>query len=117
MTDANFQMHLRESKLPIIAVFFAEWSGSCHLLAPVLRSLSVEYRNRLIVGRLDVDTNRKITESCHIHTLPTLLFFQNGQEQNRIIGLSPRHVIENKLQRILNMTEIEPSGGESCNAH
>ena len=101
LTDTNFQKEVLESQLPVLVEFGADWCGTCHILAPMIEELMVEYEGKFKVGKIDVDQNKSITRGYGIVELPTLLFLNQGQVVDHIIGAVPKSVLAEKLRAVL----------------
>jgi thioredoxin 1 len=95
--EVNFQDEVIESKLPVLAVFEADWSGTCEIMTPILEDLCEEFRGRVKIGLIDFDSNGKLKEEYCINNIPTLIFFNGGEIVDHITGLAPRHEIAGKL--------------------
>lgn len=100
LTDQNFQHAVLESAQPVLVDFWADWCRPCHMIAPVIEELAVMYAGLLTVGKLDVDTNLQTAQRYGIRSLPTLLFFKDGQVREQIIGAKPRHDITAALHTL-----------------
>lgn len=101
ITDSNFQQEVIDSGKPALLDFWAEWCGPCRMIAPIIEDLAKEYGDRVIIGKVNVDENDQITTQFGIRSIPTLLFFKNGQVVDKIIGAVPRAMIEEKLKDLL----------------
>ena len=78
-----------------IVDFYADWCGPCKMLTPVLESLN--YENIL---KVNVDNNRELSNSFGIMSIPTLIFFKDGEVKNKIIGFTTKEEIENILENL-----------------
>ena len=101
LTDTNFEEKVVESKRPVLVEFEAGWSGLCHILEPTMKELAKRFRRQVQIGKLNVEQNRRIADKYDIHTVPTLLFFRDGQVVDHIVGAAPRGAIAAKLCRLL----------------
>jgi thioredoxin 1 len=81
----------------VLAVFEAGWSGTCDIMMPILESLCDEFNGRVKIGLIDIESNGKLSEEYHIDNIPALVFFNNGEIVDHIIGLVPKHIIADKL--------------------
>ena len=102
VTDANFQEVVAGSDKPAIVDFWAEWCGPCRMLTPIIKDLSVEYEGRVVVGKVDVDSNPGVSSQFGIRNIPTILFFKNGQVVDKQVGVVPKGVLVQKIESILN---------------
>jgi thioredoxin 1 len=100
-TEDNFRDEVINSKQPVLAVFEAEWSGTCDIIKPMLEDLCGEFKGRAKIGIIDIDNNGKLAEEYRIINIPALVFYKNGEIEDHIIGSVPRHVIAEKLNHIV----------------
>jgi thioredoxin len=98
LTDATFQDTVKAHSLMLIDCW-AAWCGPCRMIAPVVDELAKDYAGRITVAKLNVDENPKTAEEFCVVSIPTLLIMKNGNEVDRIIGVCPKQVIEEKLQK------------------
>lgn len=97
LNEANFQDEVLNCKQPVLAVFEADWSGTCDIMTPILEDLCDEFKGRVKIGLIDIDSNMKLAEDYRILNLPSLVFFNNGEIVDHISGSAPRQVIAAKL--------------------
>lgn len=97
----NFQKVLEENENVVID-FWAEWCGPCKPVGEVLEELSEEFSNRMVVAKLDVDSNQEIAASFGITSIPTVIFFKNGKPKEQIIGALPKNEIKKWIEKNLN---------------
>jgi len=118
LTEENFQSEVLESTKPVLVDFWAEWCGRCHAMAPVIEELAVDFEGHVIVGKLNIDDNMSLAMEYGIRSIPTLLFFKDGQIVDQVIGIAPKKVIADNITQLLE----EPSAtiavvGETDNPH
>lgn len=93
LKEKNFKDVIKEGVW--IVDFYADWCGPCKMLSPVLESL--EYDNIL---KVNVDAFGELAASFGVMSIPTLIFFKDGVEKNKIIGFTSKEEIENVLENL-----------------
>ena len=77
--------------------FWADWCGPCKMLAPLIESLDKEYEGRVTVGKVNVDDEQELAIRYGVMSIPTVIFFKNGQEIDRKVGVMPPQVFTQVL--------------------
>ncbi|GAB4312356.1 MAG: thioredoxin [Bacteroidales bacterium] len=102
ITDANFdEIVLQEKEKPVIVDFWAEWCGPCRMVGPIVQEIGQEYEGKVVVGKLDVDSNPGTSVKFGIRNIPTILFFKNGEVVDKQVGAVPKQVLVAKLEKLL----------------
>jgi thioredoxin 1 len=101
LTDSNFEELVLTSDKPALVDFWAEWCGPCRTIAPIVEELSKEFEGKVVIGKIDVDSNPEVTGKFGIRNIPTLLFFKGGQMVDKQVGLVPKSVLVDKLNKLL----------------
>lgn len=97
ITDSNFNEEVLQTKGVVLVDVFAEWCGPCKAMSPTIDKIAEEYKDRVKVGKLDVDKNPNTPGRYNILSVPTLLFFKDGKLVDTQIGLISKQVLEKKL--------------------
>ena len=84
----TFDKALEEGKLMMVD-FWAEWCGPCQMLGPVIESLAEEYEGRAVVGKVNTDEEQELAIRYRVMNIPTVLFFKDGKEIERRVGVMP----------------------------
>ncbi len=101
VTDANFETEVLKSDIPVLVDFWAVWCGPCRMIHPIIEELANEYDGKLKVARLDVDKNNQTASTYKIMSIPSLLFFKNGEKVDQLIGAVPKQQIVEKVDTVL----------------
>ena len=98
VTDANFQELVSGNKL-LVVDFWAEWCGPCRMISPVIDELAREYEGKVLIGKLNVDENSEIVGQFGIRSIPTILFFKNGELVDKHLSASQKSAFKNVLDK------------------
>ncbi len=101
VTDATFDRVVLNADRPALVDFWASWCGPCRSVAPVVEDLAEAYAGRALIAKLNVDANQATARRYRVMSIPTLIFFRDGQEVDRVTGAQPKHVLEQKLKALL----------------
>lgn len=100
ITDSNYQALLTEGK-PVVIDFWAPWCGPCKMVAPIIEELAEEYKDRVIIGKCDVDENGDLPGEFGIRNIPTVLFFKNGEVVDKQVGSATKSTFDAKIKALL----------------
>jgi thioredoxin 1 len=101
VSDADFEQTVLRNEKPVLVDFWADWCGPCHLVAPVIEEIAFEHRDRLVVGKLDVDANPEVSRRFGILSIPSMLLFVDGVEKLRLVGARGKAQILSELAPFL----------------
>ena len=96
----NFEQEVLQNDQPVLVDFWAEWCPPCKAIGPVIEEVATEFEGVATVGKVDVDENGALAQRYDIRSIPTLLFFKNGQEVDRIQGVVPKSELTSKLTAV-----------------
>ncbi len=100
-TDATFSQDVLKSDKPVLLDFWAEWCGPCKMIAPILDEIATEYKDKLRIAKIDIESNPQTPPKYGIRNIPTLILFKGGQEAKRVIGAMPKRRLEAELEPAL----------------
>jgi thioredoxin 1 len=101
VTDGSFQSDVLESDQPVLVDFWAEWCQPCKMLLPTIEAVASTYDGRAKVYKMDIDENRVIAAQHNISTIPTLLFFKDGEVRAQLVGVQNESAIAAQLDALL----------------
>lgn len=95
-TNNNFEELLQDSKL-VIVDFWATWCGPCRMITPILDELEEEMADKIAVVKVNVDDCQDIATRFRIMSIPTLMFFRDGQLVDKSVGAMPKPQLQAKI--------------------
>ena len=96
-TDDNFEQEVLKSDLPVLVDFYADWCGPCKMLGPIVEEIAKEYEGKWKIGKCNVDDAPKTAAKYGIQSIPSLLYFKDGQVVNMSMGFQTKDAIKTKL--------------------
>lgn len=101
-TDSNFQQEVLQSDKVTLIDLWAEWCGPCRMMSPVVEELAGEYKDRIVVGKLNVDDNPEVPTNYNVRGIPTFLLFKNGELKEKIVGAQTKKYLQDKIEAHLS---------------
>lgn len=100
LTDDNFKDEVLEADAPMLVDFWATWCAPCRQIAPIIEELAEEFDGRAKVGKLDVDNNPRVAQQFGVRSIPTLLFFKDGEVEDQLIGAMSKGELSKRLEAL-----------------
>jgi thioredoxin 1 len=98
VTDATFDAEVRQSPIPVVVDFWAEWCGPCKQIGPALEELSRDYAGRVKIAKVNVDENPNVTAAMGIRGIPALFLVKNGQIVANKVGAAPKSALDSWIK-------------------
>ncbi|MGD8744276.1 MAG: thioredoxin [Candidatus Woesebacteria bacterium] len=97
--EDNFEEKVLKNDKPILVDFWASWCGPCRMAEPVLEELSEEYKDKVLIAKLNVDENQETAQKYQVMSIPTTILFKKGEEVGRQIGFAGKKAFEDLMNK------------------
>ncbi|MCR1899545.1 thioredoxin [Irregularibacter muris] len=101
ITQDNFEQEVEKSDQPVLVDFWAEWCGPCQMVGPIIDDLAGEYDGKAKVAKLNVDEQKDLARKFRVMSIPSVLFFKDGKEVDRLVGAQDKSQYASKLDSLL----------------
>lgn len=101
VTDDTFETEVRNSDVPVVVDFWAEWCGPCKQIGPALEELSAEYGDKIKIVKVNVDENMMVAGSLNVRGIPALFLFKDGEVVSNKTGAAPKAALKGWIDSAL----------------
>lgn len=101
LDSGNFNEEINNANELVLVDFYATWCGPCKMLAPVVSEIAEEYSDKLRVYKVNIDENQELALKYGIMSIPTLMFFKNGEAVNTVVGFHTKSELEDTINNLL----------------
>ena len=101
LREEDFESQVLKSELPVILDLGAEWCPPCKILDPILEEIAKEYEGKAVVAHIDVDQAPNLARQYRVLSIPTVIFFKNGEAVETSIGAVPKQQLTEILDRLI----------------
>ena len=101
VTDATFDAEVKNSDIPVVVDFWAEWCGPCKAIGPALEELSAEYEGRVKIVKVNVDENPSSPMTLGVRGIPALFMFKDGEVVSNKTGAAPKSSLDDWIKTVI----------------
>lgn len=101
ITAENFREIVLQNDKPVLLDFWAAWCGPCKIIGPIVDELAEDYADRAVIGKVNTEMQQQLSAAFKIKSIPTLIFFKNGEPYARYSGLVPKPNLEEILEEMM----------------
>ena len=100
VNDKNFEEEVLKANIPVLVDFWAPWCGPCQMVGPVLEEIAKELNGKVKIAKMNVDENQNIPLQYNVLSIPTFIFFKDGEAVNQAVGALPREKLKSLIDEV-----------------
>lgn len=101
LNSQNFDSEVLQSNIPVLVDFSATWCVPCQMVAPVMEQLAKEFNGKAKIAKVDIDECSDLAMKYNIMSVPSMVYFKNGEIKDQVIGAVPAEHLSEKLKQLL----------------
>ncbi len=101
LNDSNFDFEINKATVPVLVDFWAPWCGPCRMIAPVLDKIADALSDTALIAKVNVDESPGVASRYRVQSIPTLLFFKNGEVREQVVGLQGEADLKARLTALM----------------
>ncbi len=101
VSDSSWDAQVMKEPGLVMVDFWAVWCGPCQMVAPIIEELATEYAGKVKVMKLNTDENPEVAGRYQVMSIPTILFFKNGQPVEKLVGARPKRQFKETIDSLL----------------
>lgn len=94
VTDQSFEKDVLKASVPVLVDFWAEWCGPCKMIAPALEEIAAEFAGKIVVAKVNIDSNPEAATRLGVRSIPTLILFKDGKPLAHQTGAVPKSQLQ-----------------------